>query len=475
MPKAWRYSRPAIRASAKLIRAMSTRLEIQETSPANHVRWTYTGVLDDMVQSYPWPNIKITKKSLDVQLAYAVATGTPMLINDGYLILNPACFQSLSKADSPLRTLINKRYIRVLSRNPNKSLVQVVTNGADQGISTYQKLREKKQWDTVQRTLDNFQSDLENKDSFVGWPRIDLTASYLRLMHALADLPHADRGLDNVEDKLFREIVDCFDKELSKASGTPRSKFEKIIKEKASKSQRQSLMEMANEIYHHNFGIALTANPPEGFEGTEIAVQTRLSKAFLPLYKSHTPRIKQVSTLPLQICLPGNVDYSNGNLLVPLFDTEHPVGKSRSDYFRLRARYLAGEIDETDMIEMTNQYQRLLNEYWNSFSRHGVAATHFTNAAVTTGIVALSIAGIGTAAIPTVVIGTVAYFATEFGVPTLMEKWDLSNKLHLSILAGKFKSRPWQSALSKRAALISLTVNPSVAQALTNKLPLFTE
>jgi hypothetical protein len=242
---------------------MSIPLEIQETPPGKNVRWTYAGALDDMVQSYPWTKIEMTKKKLDVHLAYAVVTGTPILINDGYLILHSACFESLRRADSPLRVLINKRYIRVLSRNSERSLVQVVKDGAGQEITTYKKLlQNSKRWNSVQRILDDFQSDLSSKDSFVGWPKKDLTGSYLELVRYLAGIPHRNRGLDGVPEKVFNEIVESFDHEMSVAPGRPRTKLEELILKKAnSKAQQQSLMQMANEIYHHNFGIALTASP----------------------------------------------------------------------------------------------------------------------------------------------------------------------------------------------------------------------
>ncbi len=98
-------------------------------------RWTYDGMMDDKVTEYPWPGISAiaTRKSLDRQLAYSVVTGTPMLLNDGYLVFNQTCFESLREPYSPLRVLINKRYLKVLSRTPEQSLEQMVHHGARQG------------------------------------------------------------------------------------------------------------------------------------------------------------------------------------------------------------------------------------------------------------------------------------------------------------------------------------------------------
>src|SRR5678816_1781069 len=86
-------------------------------SGASLLRWTYAGALDDMVVWYPWPKIRIGKKALDARLAYSVVTGTPFLLNDGYLLLNQACLEALRIENSPLRVLLDEGYVRVLSRS----------------------------------------------------------------------------------------------------------------------------------------------------------------------------------------------------------------------------------------------------------------------------------------------------------------------------------------------------------------------
>jgi len=229
------------------------------------MRWTYAGDLDDMVKLYPWPNIEASnKRALDVRLALSAVTGTPMLLNDGYLILNPACFDSLSDPNSPLRVLINQRYVRVLSRNksPSLSLSQVVIDGAKQGIGSYRELfADKKRWTVVQKVLDPLQKDLK-KENLCGWPRVNLSLSYLQLIRRLAQIPYEQRGLD-VPDRIFQDVVNRFDHDLSQDPSKPRSRWEEIVK-KVGQAHFQSLMQLANEVYHHNFGVAMTASPPKG-------------------------------------------------------------------------------------------------------------------------------------------------------------------------------------------------------------------
>lgn len=158
-----------------------------------------------------------------------------MLLNDGYLVLNPACFESINDEHSPLRVLINQRYIRILSRNRSPSLVSVVTTGKHQGIETYKKLlADKKKWKATQKALEAVELDINNKSGFVCWPRLNLTHSYLELIRFLAQLPYEQIGLDKVPEATFKRIVERFDKELTTEPSTPRSKWERIVKEEVS-------------------------------------------------------------------------------------------------------------------------------------------------------------------------------------------------------------------------------------------------
>jgi hypothetical protein len=437
------------------------------------MRWTYAGAWDDMVASFPWPKIQISKLSLDVQLAYSVVSGTPMLMNDGYLLLNPACFESLGNDTSPLRVLINQGYVRVLSRNSTRSLQEVAKAGADQGIQTYRELlSDKKRWTATQRVLAPVEDDIRNGPGFVRWPTVDLSSSYLRLMLSLANLPPKQRGL-NVPDRVFQGVVERFNSDLTKDPSRPRSQWQGIVEKRVgSRSQVQALMQMANEVYHHNFGIALSANPPAELPaGSEIAVQSRISEPFLHLYKSYTPDLSTLASAPLQVGLLGGVDYSNGMLLVPLFNTQQKVGKSRADYLKLRPRYLEGHVRADEMADATKVYQQQLNQYLTPFIREETLPTHLTNAAVASGVVLLSVAGIGTAAVPTIVIGTVAYFASEFGVPMLMEKWRLPDKFKISRHSQKLKTPAWQEASASRQALTALTVDSGEARKLVPPSP----
>ena len=272
------------------------------------LRWTFAGDLDDMVGSYPWAGIRpLSKRALDVRLVFGAIAGTPMLVNDGYLVLNNSCFDSLRDHRSPLRILINQGYVRVLGRNIARSLSQVVSDGADQGIPTYKRLKsDTRKWAATRETLDTVSKDIGEK--FWGWPRVNLTSSYLSLIQYLAKTPHEQRGI-NVPDQTFQDVVKRFEDALSKDASKPRSKWEEIVKGLGQR-QFQTLMQLANEVYHHNFGVALAASPPKDLpRGSEIGVTTRVSAVFQEaLYKTHAPQLSAPDSVPSSLTLPLGVE-----------------------------------------------------------------------------------------------------------------------------------------------------------------------
>jgi hypothetical protein len=446
---------------------------LQSATLADPLIWTYAGDLDDMVEAYPWPSIKTaTKRALDVRLAFHAVTGTRLLINDGYLILNPACFASLRDQNSPLRVLLNQGVVRVLSRQSSHSLEDVVVDGGKQGIATYQNLlQSKKKWKATRKVLDQVQKDL-TQDSFCGWPSPDLTPSYLELMLRLAQLPYEKRGME-VPDDVFQDVVNRFHSELSHSPNRPRSRWEEIVR-KCSQAHFQSLMQLANEVYHHNFGVALAASPPADLPpSSEISVQTRMSKAFLGLYKTHTPELTTPQSIPPQLQLPGGVDYSQGSSLALLFLKEQPLGKSRTNYLNVRTRYLVGKADAREITDATKEYQAQLNEHLDRCP-HEKLPTHIASAAIASVPVALAIAGTVVLPVPTVIVATVAFAAAEFGAPIFTEKWRIPKKqAKLFTRSAKLNPPRWAQAVANGGALTALVVDHSVAQEFVKRSPKF--
>jgi hypothetical protein len=449
--------------------------EISRSLPEHPIRWTYDGTMDDMVTSYPWPGIPVsdTKRSLDARLAYSVVAGTRLLLNDGCLVLNQGCFESLPYRNSPLWALINKHHVRVLSRSPARSLVEVVRDGARQGIRTYKERWDDPEWQRrALPILKAAEEDLGEKSAFVDWPRVNLGRSYHELIRRLMRLsPQELWELDRVP-AVFMRVAERFDNEMSKEAGKPRTKWEEIVKEEAeagnaTKAEIDALMQLANEVYHHNFGAALTARPPANLpEGADIAVQTRVSNAFSTLYKSHALTASPATSVVPEIVLPGGVDYSTPGLLAGLLDEDF-AGTCRLNYLNLRARYRAGEVSAEDMAAMRDEYQRKLDEYLRP-----LIPTHIARSAVSVGV------SVGVGLLTGhfmgqeggILVGVFTFLTglgKDFAVRRIVERWRLGELER----GARLKLKNLKELIFQRRVLTSLAVHPGEAKQLVGSLP----
>jgi hypothetical protein len=440
----------------------------------SNLRWTYAGTLDDVLLRYPWPNVKVTRRNLDLQLFYSVATGTPLLINDGYLVLNPACQDALGDRRSPIRVILQAGYLKILSRTPTNSLETMVLEGAKHGISSYANLVDSPSWVQIRESLARTDQDLEGKDCFAGWPRIDLTGSYRVLMEKLSKLDHKKRGLIGVNRDVFQRVYDLFENELCKDASKPRTKWEDLVMQKvASARARDSLMQMANEVYHHNFGIGLSARPPRELENTQIAVQSRTSEPFSNLYESYSPRDLDSPDRVPRIILPKGVDYSDGNLIHPFLDFGDSLCKRRHAYLRSRAEWQNGACGIDEFENATADYQNAIDEYLTRYVPHPTIAAHVLSGSVSVATIWLGLAGVG-ATLPVVAsLGVIAFCAADFVFPSLMERYNVDAKI--SEFYKQLKTRParWQDAVVSAGVVTSLTVDRKEAATAVQGLPSF--
>jgi hypothetical protein len=447
---------------------------MNQTSPPlleNSLRWTYDGTMDDMVTDYPWPGISAvdTTSFLDSQLAYSVVTGSPMLLNDGYLVLNQACLKSLRKPDSPLRILIRKHHVKVLARHPNQSLEGMVRHGAKQNVKKFEHVLNSTDWSETQRVLAAVEAELRENDGFVGWPGVDLSRTYWEFIRFLASLPPEVLLRDGVPYVVFNKVAERFDNAMNKEAITPRTKWEEITKEvvrevSGTQDDIDRLMHLANEVYHHNFGAALQSRPPVAMRGNvQIAVQTRISDALSRFSKTHTLDSDLAESVVPEIDLPWKVDCS-ANHLIALFDEDVSIGRCRKEYLKLRADYRLGKPNTEEVACKRDEYQRKLNEHL-----FPSIPTPVTTAAVAAGLAMLtdSVLGHAGAHLPAIVIGVLGAWREECGIRTIMEKWQFGNAERKV----RLKLQDIWHAISRRQVVTSLSVDPVEAHRLVGSLP----
>ena len=117
---------------------------------------TYVGTLDDVVERFPW-QFDADINYFNQLLVRKAILGEKILINDGYLLNNCAARQAiLNPSCSPLTSLIEQGFVRILSRNAD--LVSLPEKMADQGVASFNVLKNSAEWPSLKRELRKWQN-----------------------------------------------------------------------------------------------------------------------------------------------------------------------------------------------------------------------------------------------------------------------------------------------------------------------------
>ena len=235
-------------------------------------------------------------------------------------------------------------------------------------------------------------------------------------------------------------------------------------------------MQMANEFYHNNFGVALKATPPpELKDAPEIAVLSRTSAPFANLYRSYTLDPALAGRAIPQLTLPKGVNYRIGNILTPLLEEGEPIGQARTNYLQVRRRFMNGSSDAAELEAATKSYQagldRYLGQYSESEKKPKETAKHTASLAVSAATVAIGLAYPSTA--PVILVGALAYLSADFMFPALMDKYKVDRAFKW--VGHKATKRPpeWQDIIVGKGAMTALPVDQGAAQKIAGKLPAF--
>ncbi len=382
---------------------------------------TYIGTLDDMALKYPW-NFQMGEDFLNREIFRSVVLGREILINDGYLINHPLALSQVMEGDnSPLRALAREGHVRILCRDKeNENFHLMPEKMATNGISTYQKLIRQSNWPETRRRLESFGNSIRSRGGIEYWPSTDMSISFERLIDRLDGLSTGQIGLTSVSDVLFRKVLEHFRRSMREHKDRPRDRWEKVCRSMVTlydctdrELAVRQLMNLANEVYHYNFGLALSANSDR-----EISVETQYSYAFADFLRSETGIASLQGQIP-SVRLPNNIPYNDGSRLPPFCDPSSKIGEARSNYLDAMNRYLNGRLDREQATDAADCYQARIHEYF----KH----SRDLNSATIPARITLAIVGgvVSLVADPIVgsVFGVLAFVGGEYGVPRLVKKF----------------------------------------------------
>jgi len=328
--------------------------------------FSYMGIVDDVVLRYPW-NFKITKKRLEHSLAVQIITGSPILINDGYFVLHPIVQESIQDKNSLIWQMIKTGYLRIMARGFGKfgldeMPIRMATDGK---VRSFQDLIERPEWRQIQESLREVDYYLSPLGHIQPWPTIDSSSGFLLFAEKLLHESSSESvGIsDVVKNQIFSDFLRMFVDRLSSDMRAPRTLWENLAVSLADNSDVTSkpkqfvraLMNLANEIYHYNMGVMLSADL-----GVTVSVETQASPAFDDLLVTPEVIVEEIPSFP-QIHVPRVILTATPSKLVEILEPNRPVFSARQRWLD----YLEKRQDSTQiqLRDAGHEYAHLLAEH----------------------------------------------------------------------------------------------------------------
>jgi hypothetical protein len=355
----------------------STPLPESESSiDINSVPSTYSGLLDDVMLRY---SNDLSEDFFRKMIAKNVLFGGGVFINDGYLVNHPIARQYLVSDGNILRVMLNQGFVRVLTRaKDGDALAQMPETMAKNGIRSYQEFTASSEWPAFKRDFRQIAANVFRTGNARQWPKINMSYGYTKLMGRAFEKTALQLGFRLLNDDDLKFIRETF---LNKEpqQGNPRDKFEKSADEVLHERDRYShdamreIMDLANQCYHYNFGLAMMGDLRET-EGKKagIAVDTTVGSAFSDLLETQSILPNQLEDIPV-LRIPAHFPFHDGHLFLEFLDPASKIGQAKLRYLYELKRLLGPSMHNAsdaqiqavrhDVEEATNEYARRIAEH----------------------------------------------------------------------------------------------------------------
>ena len=332
---------------------------------------TYSGVLDDVMVRYGKGREFLKPEYFNKMVLKNVIFGSGMFLNDGYLVNHPMARKFLGNYDSLLSLMISTGFVRILSRQPDAgSLASMPETMARKGNRSFQELIQSAEWtQSVGPAFRKMARAVFHNGTVRPWPRYDMSEGFCKLMDRALIAHPEDIGLTRTNESDLKRIADNF-RERTPQKGNARDAFEKAATDvnkryEADFDERMDeLMEVANQAYHYNFGMTLSAE-----EKTAVAADTTKGMAFDELLSLRKVERAQIDHVPL-IRFPEEIPMDDGALFLPFIRAEHPLSEAKREYMQSLSDLLvqnARNISDlaSNARAATEQYKRRMEEHFS--------------------------------------------------------------------------------------------------------------
>ena len=351
---------------------------------------TYYGILDDVVDRYPWPN-PVDLKSIRSQLITSQIYGKTILINDGYLIANPLLVDDIKNINTSLiGTLLTSGTARLFSRNENADLAAGFERTAERVLNHRKIVENPAVWTPMREQLDYLSGEVRHKA--ITWPR-DKNMGHLfyLLMKRIAGMTTEQRRqvmpakYDRDFDAIFRQFDDNLDKATYDAARTYWEEYcwrhfaghdidphalgairipQERLKKYPAYNDVRAMMNIANEAYHlaYSAGASHTIRTSNQLGDYNMGVATALITSFPDLAGSQTTpeagtdEATMVAMNQLIISMPGHVEFARDFTCVRSIRTEYTVAATGKAYRKALQDFANGAITFDEAHKVRNAY-----------------------------------------------------------------------------------------------------------------------
>jgi hypothetical protein len=429
-------------------------------------RRAYCGLLDDFAIRHRDGHPIETLEQLNEHLLFTMIAGDPLVINDGYLLQNPAVREAIMRPeDSPFRRLVECGFVRVLSRNGG-AIERLAETMANQNTTSAEQLLEDQLYrEEYQPALAQWSEELNSGyfDWFRAWPAHRTDHVYGKMGSTIIDALR-DRGPELRPE--IERFVDVLGDDVG--SRTAWEDTARKLREQGLLSPVvfERLMAGANEAYQYAWGCALAdaQNP--------TSVQTRVPRFLSELDLTEAEPTADARS-SVTVFVPALEPASKGvagqwDELARAASPASDANRAKREYLTALSKYFAGDerVDHRQMKDLASEYsQTLARTFGHKKTKKVQAGLDVTFAALSTvGSIALT-GPVGVA------IG-VGLTASGLGASHAPPAQKLIARL------GQTKPRKWirEVPADEAARMTSaFALKPSAARGVLDGVPLFSE
>ena len=286
-----------------------------------------------------------------------------------------------------LRAMLRTNFVKILTREQTwDALAEMPYRMAESGSASYQDLIKSEAWTAFEPYFRDIARIAFNRGNVRAWPNRDMSVGFVELMkNALTKKEKpADIGILAANyDDLSRIEHGFFSRAPEKRN--PRDAFEKasreVFKDRSQADFREAMrqvMDLANQCYHYNFGLALTdATADDRQSDHNITVDTTVGPAFNELLELNGVLDGDLGSIPI-LSVPHQFPDDMGYRFDMFFDFSSKVGKAKIMYLSALRDVLSASSDTVDtkideVRRLTNYYKNTITDFFKT--EFGVSTT----------------------------------------------------------------------------------------------------